>query len=61
MLVKNLLHHAVLNGFTARFTMASDMSGAGFRGDVLRARRRVGAVTRRRSLKVAVFACCKKS
>ena len=25
MLVKNLLHHAVLNGFTARFTMASDM------------------------------------
>lgn len=24
MLVKNLLHHAVLNGFTARFTMASD-------------------------------------
>ena len=25
MLVKNLLHHAVLNGFTARFTTASDM------------------------------------
>ena len=25
MLVKNLLHHAILNGFTARFTMASDM------------------------------------
>ena len=25
MLVKNLLHHAVLNGFTARFAMASDM------------------------------------
>ena len=25
MLIKNLLHHAVLNGFTARFTMASDM------------------------------------
>ena len=25
MLVKNLLHHAVLHGFTARFTMASDM------------------------------------
>ena len=25
MLVKNLLHHAVLNGFIARFTMASDM------------------------------------
>ena len=25
MVVKNLLHHAVLNGFTARFTMASDM------------------------------------
>ena len=25
MLIKNLLHHAVLNGFTARFTTASDM------------------------------------
>ena len=25
MLIKNLLHHAVLNGFTARFTSASDM------------------------------------
>ena len=25
MLAKNLVHHAVLNGFTARFTMASDM------------------------------------
>ncbi len=25
MLVKNLLHHGVLNGFTARFTTASDM------------------------------------
>ena len=25
MVVKNLLHHAVLNGFTARFTTASDM------------------------------------
>ena len=25
MLAKNLLHHGVLNGFTARFTMASDM------------------------------------
>ena len=25
MLIKNILHHAVLSGFTARFTMASDM------------------------------------
>ena len=25
MLTKNLVHHAILNGFTARFTMASDM------------------------------------
>ena len=25
MLIKNLLHHAVLNGFTTRFTTASDM------------------------------------